>query len=147
MQEKFEDGNYTAEVTLTGGSGRSGIQSPADLHIEDGKITAEIIWSSPNYDYMEVDGIAYYPVNSEENSAFQIVIPAFDRDIPVLAETVAMSEPHMIEYTMNFNSSTLKSSDNSAIYIFGISAAVLAAIVFTSAFAAKRKKKQNEKKH
>lgn len=40
MQEKFEDGSYTAEVTLTGGSGRSGIRSPANLHIDDGKIMA-----------------------------------------------------------------------------------------------------------
>lgn len=121
MQEKFEDGSYTAEVTLTGGSGRSGIQSPANLDIKDNKITAEIIWSSPNYDYMEVDGIAYYPVNTEGNSTFEIAVPALDSDIPVLAETVAMSEPHMIEYTINFNSSTLKSADNSAIYIFCIS--------------------------
>lgn len=96
---------------------------------------------------MEVDGIAYYPVNSEENSAFEIAIPALDSDIPVLAETVAMSEPHMIEYTIKFDSSTLKSADNSAGYILYISAAALTAAVFTAVFAVKRKKKNNEKSH
>lgn len=141
MEEKFEDGSYTAEVVLTGGSGRSGIQSPADIDIKDGKITAEIIWSSPNYDYMEIDGIAYYPVNSEGNSAFRIAVPAFDSDIPLLAETVAMSEPHMIEYTIKFNPSTLKPTDDPTGYILYISAAALAAIVITAALAVKRKRK------
>lgn len=146
MQHKFDDGDYTAEVTLTGGSGRSSVKSPADLHIENGEITAEIVWSSPNYDYMRVDGVDYYPVNTEGNSAFVISIPEFDEDIPLLAETVAMSEPHMIEYTINFNSSTLKSADNSAgIFIYISAAAVIAVSVFAAAFTLKRKKKHNEK--
>ena len=130
MEEKFEDGSYTAEVVLTGGSGRSGIQSPVDIDIKDGKITAEIIWSSP-----------YYPVNSEGNSAFRIAVPAFDSDISLLAETVAMSEPHMIEYTIKFNSSTLKPTDDPTGYILYISTAALAAIVITAAFAVKRTRK------
>lgn len=146
MQGKLEDGSYTAEVMLTGGSGRSGIQSPANLHIENNEITAEIIWSSPNYDYMEVGGNAYYPLNSEGNSVFKIAVPALDRDIPVLAETVAMSEPHMIEYTIKFDSSTLKPTDAPVMFIWYISAAViLAASIFIAAFAAKRKKKKHEK--
>ncbi len=146
MQHKFDDGEYSAEVTLNGGSGRTSIKSPANLHIENGEITAEIVWSSPNYDYMEVDGVSYYPVNADGNSTFQIVVSALDSDITVLAETVAMSEPHMIEYTINFNSSTLKSADNTAgIFMCIFVAAILAVSVFSAAFTVKRKKKQNEK--
>ena len=52
----LEDGDYTAPVTLTGGSGRAQVESPAKLHLENGQLTATIVWSSSNYDYMKVDG-------------------------------------------------------------------------------------------
>ena len=38
----LEDGTYTAEVTLEGGSGRASIESPATLTVKDGKVTASI---------------------------------------------------------------------------------------------------------
>lgn len=146
MQRELEDGSYTVEVVLSGGSGRASIQSPADLTIENGKMTAEIVWSSPNYDYMEIDGIAYDPVNSEGNSVFSVDVPALDADIPVLAETVAMSEPHMIEYTIRFRSETVRSAENSIRFFWSVPvAAVLSAAVLTVVFAGKRKKKKNEK--
>lgn len=64
---------------------------------------ATLEWSSPNYDYMVVDGEKYLPVNTEGNSVFQIPVEAFDQDIAVIADTVAMSTPHEIEYTLNFH--------------------------------------------
>lgn len=134
------DGAYTIEITLTGGTGRSYIESPAELEIENGVMTAEIVWSSSNYDYMEVDGKEYYPISGEENSTFRVEIPVLDADIPVLAETTAMSEPHMIEYTLNFNSATIKKADAFPVYAFIIGAAVLLAGVI-AVFAVKRKKK------
>ena len=100
MENLLPDGDFKAEITLSGGTGRTTIQSPADVHIENGIITAEIIWSSPNYDYMEVDGVGYTPVSIEGGAAFSVVIPALDEEIPIKAETVAMSSPHMIEYTL-----------------------------------------------
>ena len=59
------DGTYTCEVTLEGGSGRATVESPAALTVADGKMTATIVWSSPNYDYMIVDGEKYLPTNTE----------------------------------------------------------------------------------
>ena len=47
-----KDGAYTCNVTLEGGSGRATIESPTELTVADGKMTAEITWSSPNYDYI-----------------------------------------------------------------------------------------------
>ena len=60
-----EDGSYTIELTMEGGSGRASIQSPAQLAITDGAATATLEWSSPNYDYMLVNGEKYLPVNTE----------------------------------------------------------------------------------
>ena len=101
------DGRYTADVTLTGGSGRAGVQSPAVLNVEDGKCSAVIVWSSRNYDYMKVDGEKILPAANEDNSAFEIPVPFFDRPMAVIADTVAMSEPHEIAYTLRFDSASL----------------------------------------
>ena len=104
----LEDGTYTAEVTLEGGSGRASIESPATLTVKDGKVTASIVWSSPNYDYMIVDGKKLLPVNTGGNTVFEIPVASFDTALDVIADTVAMSKPHEIEYKITFDSSTIK---------------------------------------
>lgn len=102
----IEDGKYTADVTLTGGSGKASVSSPANVYVKNGQLTAEIVWSSPNYEYMTVDGVRYDLVNTEGNSTFIIPI-TFDSDIAVSALTTAMSEPHLIDYTLYFDSASL----------------------------------------
>ena len=97
------DGSYTCEVTLEGGSGRATVDSPAALTVADGKMTATIVWSSPNYDYMIVDGEKYLPINTEGNSTFEIPVSALGTPLSVVADTVAMSTPHEIEYTLTFS--------------------------------------------
>lgn len=105
---KLEDGNYTAEVVLEGGAGKASVESPAKLEIKEGKVTAELIWSSPNYDYMVVDGEKYEMTNTEGNSTFEIPVSAFDTVLEVKADTVAMSEPHEIDYTLQFDSASIE---------------------------------------
>ena len=102
------DGSYTCEVTLEGGSGRATVESPAALTVADGKMTATLVWSSPNYDYMIVDGEKYLPTNTEGNSTFEIPVSALDTALTVTADTVAMSTPHEIEYTLTFAADSLK---------------------------------------
>ena len=97
------DGSYTCEVMLEGGSGRATVDSPAALTVADGKMTATIVWSSPNYDYMIVDGEKYLPTNTEGNSTFEIPVSALGTPLSVVADTVAMSTPHEIEYTLTFS--------------------------------------------
>lgn len=101
--ETLADGSYTCEVTLEGGSGRATVDSPAALTVADGKMTATIVWSSPNYDYMIVDGEKYLPTNTEGNSTFEIPVSALGVPLSVVADTVAMSTPHEIEYTLTFS--------------------------------------------
>ena len=96
------DGEYSVNVTLEGGSGRATVESPAALTVADGKMTAVILWSSPNYDYMIVDGEKYLPTNTEGNSTFEIPVSALGTPLTVTADTVAMSTPHEIEYTLTF---------------------------------------------
>ena len=102
MKEALADGAYTCDVTLEGGSGRATVESPAALTVADGRMTATIVWSSPNYDYMLVDGEKYLPTNTEGNSTFEIPVAALDTPLDVVGDTVAMSTPHEIEYTLTF---------------------------------------------
>ena len=96
------DGEYSVNVVLEGGSGRASVDSPAALTVADGRMTAAIVWSSPNYDYMIVDGEKYLPTNTEGNSTFEIPVAALDTPLDVVGDTVAMSTPHEIEYTLTF---------------------------------------------
>ena len=99
---------YMISVTLEGGSGRATVESPVKLHYEGWTCWATIIWSSPNFDYMKVDGQRYDPINSEGNSTFKIPVSAFDQPLTVIADTVAMSEPHEVEYILTFDSASMQ---------------------------------------
>ncbi len=103
-----EDGNYTANVALSGGTGRASIQSPAKLRCTNGQFYATLQWSSPNFDYMKVNGTRYDLISAPgANSAFEIPVAAFDTPLPVIADTIAMSEPHEVEYAITFDSASL----------------------------------------
>lgn len=97
-----QDEVKTAAVILSGGSGKTTVESPAQISVVDGVTMATIVWSSANYDYMLVDGEKYLPVNTSGNSTFTIPVAAFDTEINVIADTVAMGTPHEIEYTLVF---------------------------------------------
>ena len=107
-----EDGSYTIELTMEGGSGRASIQSPAQLAVAEGAATATLEWSSPNYDYMLVNGEKYLPVNTEGNSVFEVPVEALDAPLTMIGDTVAMSTPHEVEYTVTFHSETLESAES-----------------------------------
>ena len=103
----LEDGTYSIEITFEGGSGKAEIQSPVSVTVADGKVTATVQWNSPNSDYMIVDGEKYLPVNTEGDSVFEIPVLKFDEPMDVIGDTVAMSKPHEIEYTLTFHLDTV----------------------------------------
>ena len=107
-----EDGSYTIELTMEGGSGRASIQSPTQITVADGAATATLEWSSPNYDYMLVNGEKYLPVNTEGNSVFEVPVEALDAPLTMIGDTVAMSTPHEVEYTVTFHSDTLQNAES-----------------------------------
>ena len=104
----LSEGEHTVDVSLDGGTGRASVDSPAVIRINGDECIAVITWSSPHYDYMIVDGKKYEPVNTEGNSVFEIPVPYFDKAVNVIADTTAMSEPHKIEYTLTFDSASIK---------------------------------------
>lgn len=101
------DGKMSAKLTLSG-SGRTTVETPTQLKIQDGKATAVITWGSSHYDYMKVGEEKYEPVNTEGNSSFEIPVTVFDQKQKVIADTTAMSVPHEIDYTLIFDSESIQ---------------------------------------
>lgn len=104
----LDDGSYTVNVQLEGGSGRASVESPAALRVENGAAYAVIVWGSSSYDYMRVGEEKFLPLNDGGNSTFEIPVEYFDRKLVVFADTTAMSTPHEIEYTLCFDSSAIE---------------------------------------
>ena len=102
----LEDGTYSMGITFAGGSGKAEILSPVSVTVAGGKAMATVQWNSPNYDYMIVNGEKYLPVNTEGDSIFEIPVLIFDEPMDIIGDTVAMSKPHEIEYTLTFHLDT-----------------------------------------
>lgn len=96
----LEEGEYLVDIAMEGGSGKAKIESPAKMVVKDGVSVVTITWSSPNYDYMILDGEKYLPVNTEGNSVFELPISEFGTPVTVIGDTTAMSKPHEVEYTI-----------------------------------------------
>lgn len=110
---ELADGTYLAKVSLSGGSGRASVVSPAQVTLEQGQAVATIVWSSSSYEYMLVDGQRYEPVTLEGGSTFRIPV-RLDEDLAVCASTVAMSQPHLIDYTLRISSAGIQKLEGAA---------------------------------
>lgn len=98
----------TIEVTLEGGTGKVSLVSPTEIRETQDGFLLTVKWTSKNYDYMIVDGVKYLPVEVNECSVFEIPVKGIDNPLEVIADTVAMSEPHEIEYKIIFDTTSLK---------------------------------------
>ncbi len=102
------DGSYTVELSLTGGTGKAKLMSPAEVTVKDGAIAVKLVWSSDKYDYMLVGTEKLSPEYVDGHSVFTVTVESLETPLPITADTVAMSTPHEIEYTVTFDAATLK---------------------------------------
>lgn len=107
VSSEVKDGKYKVDVTLEGGSGRAHISSPAVVTARKGQLTARIKWSSEYYQYVQMGGVQFKKINKKGNSRMDVPV-VLDQDISIQALTTAMSTPHLIDYTIHFDSSSLK---------------------------------------
>ena len=100
----LSDGTYDIDITMEGGTGKAYIKSPVSVTVKDGKMTAALNWSSPNYDYMIVGGEKYLnEAPAGEDSSFTVKVDDISKPLSVIADTTAMSKPHEIEYVITFH--------------------------------------------
>ncbi len=140
----MDDGTYTVEISMTGGTGKAYINSPVQFTVSGGQMTARLEWSSSNYDLMIVEGKEFFPVNESGNSVFEIPVHTLDEPLSVQAETVAMSEPHLIDYMITFDKPPLpvQGDLNIPMTAAGSALAVAAAIGAVFVFIKIRKRKK-----
>lgn len=110
----LEDGLYTVEVQLKGGSGKTTVETPTKIRVTDGQLYATVIFGSDNYDYMKVNDEKYELINTEGNSTFEIPVAGFDWSLPVIADTTAMGTAVEMEYSLYFDSSTIRPAGDSS---------------------------------
>ena len=143
----LSNGTYNVNVTMGGGSGRASVSSPATVTVKDGKAVAKIEWSSQFYDYMLVDGNKYVQTNSSGNSQFEIPVTAFDAPMNVVADTVAMSTPHEVDYSFTFESnSAVKAAGKVPVVpiVIAVVAAVVVIIAIAVVFSNRKRKRLEE---
>jgi hypothetical protein len=97
--ETPDNSAQTANVTLTGGSGKAKITSPANIKKVDGKDIATLVWSSKNYEYMIIDGVKYLPTTTEPGSTFEVPVK-LGEEMTIIGCTSAMGSPKEIEYKL-----------------------------------------------
>ena len=65
---------YSVEISLEGGSGKATIQSPVTITEMDGQLSAKLVWTSKNYDYMIVGDVRNENENVGGDSTFTVDI-------------------------------------------------------------------------
>lgn len=99
---------HYAAITMEGGSGKAYIESPVEISERDGVTYAKLIWNSENYDYVVVYGEKYLNENPGGQSTFTVPVKSFDEPFEFIGDTLAMSKPHEIEYTITWGDVTDK---------------------------------------
>jgi len=100
--EKGDQKTGLYDISLEGGSGKAYINSPVEVKEKDGTLYAVLVWSSSSYDYMIVDGQRYENENPGGSSTFTVKIKNTEEPLKVVADTLAMSRPHEIEYVISW---------------------------------------------
>lgn len=110
LYTSLDNGEYSIEVSMTGGSGRASISSPAYLYVRKHHFYSKITWSSSHYDYMIVGSKKYLNESPKgENSTFTIPVTAIDEPMIVKADTTALGDPVEIEYHLTFYENSIGS--------------------------------------
>lgn len=103
--DEYADGTYPVEFTFEGGTGKGGVEA-VEAELAGGEVkTLVITMTSPNYDYCIYYGEQYINSSKEGNSVF--TVPYVEENFLLTADTVAMSQPHEIDYTVTLNMDSL----------------------------------------
>lgn len=104
------DGTYTADgFSFEGGTGKTQITCEG-ITVKEGKTYATIKFSSEKFTRVVVDSQEYLPTSNEGGSYFEIPV-ALNTDMVITATTIAMTEPHDIDYTIHITKNDTGSSD------------------------------------
>ena len=103
-ETSLADGTYTADkFSFEGGTGKTKITCE-DITVKNGKTYATIKFSSDKFTKLVVNGTEYKPTSNNGGSFFEIPV-VLNTDMVITGTTIAMTEPHDIEYTIHITKS------------------------------------------
>ena len=102
------DGQYRIRAELTGGSGKTQLENPTLLTVENGQARATIVFNTKRIDGLKLEDTAYAPLEGVENAAFEIPVSVFDREIAILVNSTAMKPAVEVAYTVRFDSGSIE---------------------------------------
>lgn len=105
------DGQYTVEAQLVGDTGKAGVESPAQLRVENGEAFVTVVWGTRKYANMRVDGELVPAVETDGNAAFEMPVRCFDWNLGVTVDSTALGKPVEMSYAIRFNSATIQPVD------------------------------------
>ena len=93
------DGTRTPDsFSFSGGTGKVTITCP-EVRVQGGQAEATLVFSSPNYPTLKVDGENYEATHDGDTSVFEVPV-ALNREMEIVGTTTAMSQPHDVTYTI-----------------------------------------------
>ena len=99
-ESALPEGEFVPDgFVFSGGSGKVTISCPK-LVASGGAVTATLVFSSPNYPTLTVDGVPYEAKHEGRTSQFEVPV-RLNEDMTVVGTTTAMSQPHDIEYVIH----------------------------------------------
>ena len=105
------DGTYKADdFSFSGGTGKTKITCEG-ITVKDGQTYATIKFSSSSFTKLVVDGKEYQPASNEGGSYFEIPV-TLNTDMTITGTTIAMTEPHDIEYVIHITKSGADTPDS-----------------------------------
>lgn len=107
----LRNATYTIEAMAAGDGDLGTIQTPTSIFVKDKKATVVLIWDTPDYDHMIVDGEKILAKSREGGSIFWIPVTAWDEDVPMIVgcETGKQREE---AFTLYLDTSTIKKQGN-----------------------------------
>lgn len=98
-EDSLKEGTYFPEFSFTGGTGKV-IITCEQVVIENGQATATIVFDSPHYTWVKIDGAQYdNETPGADVSTFEIPVNP-EGTTEITAETTAMSVAHEITYEL-----------------------------------------------
>lgn len=122
----LQNGSYLCDVSITGGNGNARIKSPTSILVRSQECTATIIWLSGKCEYIKIGENVFKPTNNPsgqtiiDDSGSSKTYPTFqipvklDIDIAISAFAEDGGEAKLIDYTLHFDSSTLKTGNSTS---------------------------------
>ena len=104
----LEDGVYTIDVSLSGGSGKTQVESPATLTVEGGKAIARIAFTTAKIDFAVVNGVTLEPIAGEEYATFLVPVETLSRPTAIDVDCTVMKPATLVSYTLSFDADTIR---------------------------------------